>query len=436
MEPSLPSCIALVDCNNFFVSCERVFNPKLLGVPTVVLSSNDGCIIARSEEAKKLGIPMGAAAFKYQKLLKEHNVHVYSSNFELYSDMSARVMNILADSAPSIEIYSIDEAFIDLTSIAPEERFAYAQALRARVTQWTGIPVSFGLAPTKTLAKVANDIAKAVSRGKPKPGIGLQSPGVCYLDTPSAIDAALKYLPVGDVWGIGYRYANKLKGYNIHTVAKLLTMPDEWIRKHMTINGLRTVWELRGTPCISLEEIKAPNQTIIKSRSFGIPVRTLPSLKEAVATYATIAAETLREQKQLCGGICVWLQTSWFVAEEHRYFNSETHIFPLPTAYTPTMIAAATSLVEQMYRSDFAYKKAGIMLVDLSPMDPAQLPLFIATDDVPKQTNAMHAVDAVNNKWGSHTVYFVASGVDQHWKSNRQLRSQRFTTQWDELLRV
>ncbi len=430
------SCIALVDCNNFFVSCERVFNPKLWGIPVVVLSSNDGCIIARSEEAKKLGIPMGAAAFKYQKVLKDHNVKVYSSNFELYSDMSARIMNTLTEYSPSIEIYSIDEAFIDLTTIPAEQRFLYAQALRDRVTQWTGVPVSFGLAPTKTLAKVANDMAKKASRGRPSLGIGRQSPGVCYLDTQAAIDAALQNLPVGDVWGIGYRYSNKLNSYNIRTTAKLLTMPDEWIRKKMTINGLRTIWELRGIPCISLEEIKAPNQTIIKSRSFGVPVRTLSSLKEAVATYVTIAAETLREQKQLCGGICVWLQTSWFVAQEHRYHNSNIHMLELPTAYTPTMIAAATKMVEQMYRPDFAYKKAGIMLVDLSPGHTAQLPLFIPTEEIPKQTHAMQAVDEVNNKWGSRTVFFAASGVDQHWKSNRQLRSQRYTTQWDELLHV
>jgi DNA polymerase V len=278
---------ALIDCNNFYVSCERLFQPMLHGKPVVVLSNNDGCIIARSDEAKALGIPMGLPAFKLADLVKEHSIEVYSSNYTLYGDLSARVMTTLTQWTPAVEVYSIDEAFLQFSPLPPETLTAYGQTMRATLHQWTGIPVSIGIGPTKTLAKLANRLAKRSTEAK----------GVVALTSPSEIEAVLACTPIEDIWGIGPGYTRRLKAHNIRTALQLRDANDRWIRQQLGVVGQRIVWELRGISCLPLELCPPPKQSLMMSRSFGRPITTMIEMREAVATYMTRAAEKVRRHE-------------------------------------------------------------------------------------------------------------------------------------------
>src|SRR4029434_9630627 len=291
---------ALLDCNNFYVSCERLFQPALLGKPVVVLSNNDGCVIARSDEAKALGIPMGLPAFKLADLVKAHPIEVYSSNYTLYGDLSARVMTTLTQWTPDVEVYSIDEAFLKFATLPPAALTVYGQSMRATIQQWTGIPVSIGIAPTKTLAKLANRLAK-------------RSPqGVVTLTASSEIEATLACTRVEDIWGIGPGYTRRLKLYDIRTAMQLRDANDRWIRQQLGVVGQRTVWELRGISCLPLELCPPPKQSLMVSRSFGRPITSLTEMREAVATYTTRAAEKLRRHDVAAGVVTVFLMTNRF----------------------------------------------------------------------------------------------------------------------------
>jgi DNA polymerase V len=414
---------ALVDCNNFYVSCERVFDPSLKERPVVVLSNNDGCVIARSEEAKQLGIPMGSPFFKCRELLERSNGAVLSSNYALYGDMSARVMRILGGFTPDMELYSIDEAFLLFTGSG--DRTELGRAVRQRVRRWTGIPVSIGFGPTKTLAKIANRVAKK----HPEHG------GVFDITGHEHADALLKATDVGDVWGIGRRYAEFLRGRAILSAFDLKNTPDTFVKKHLTITGLQTVMELRGRPCISLEASPPPPKSILCSRSFGTPVSTLAELREAVAAYASRAAEKLRRKNGVASHVHVFLTTNPFKERERQYAAHCSVPLPSSTAYTPEIIGSAHRLLETIYREGHRYQKTGVILTGIetrrqtSLMDPPP-------GELARQKSLMRIMDRVNRRWGSRTLLFAASGIEQPWKMNQARKSRRFTTCWHELLLV
>jgi DNA polymerase V len=326
---------ALIDCNNFYVSCERLFQPMLHGKPVVVLSNNDGCVIARSDEAKALGIPMGLPAFKLTDLVQEHTIEVYSSNYTLYGDLSARVMTTLTQWTPEVEVYSIDEAFLQFATLPLDALTAYGQTMRATIHQWTGIPVSIGIGPTKTLAKLANRLAKRSSEAQ----------GVVALNSPFEIEATLAQTPIEDIWGIGPGYTRRLHAHEIRTALQLRNMTDRWVRQELGIVGLRLVWELRGILCLPLALCPPPKQSLMVSRSFGRPITTLTEMREAVATYMTRAAEKLRRSHMAAGVLTVFLMTSRFT-EEPQYANSVTMPLPVATQDTAELIQYAFQGIE------------------------------------------------------------------------------------------
>lgn len=415
---------ALVDCNNFYASCERVFNPSLKGKPIVVLSNNDGCVIARSNEAKALDIPMGAPYFKYADLFKNNRVVVLSSNYTLYGQMSHRVMQTLEQFSPDLEIYSIDEAFlrlVDETSIN-----SYARQIKQTVYQWTGIPVSIGIAPTKTLAKVANRYAKK----------NLPHEGFFILDDDNLREKILGNLPVQDVWGIGHQISALLYRNGIRTAWELTCMDDNWIKKNLSVVGLRTVWELRGISCLSLEEAAPPKKTIICSRSFGAAVYQEADLAEALSTYVASAAERLRDQESLVSFLEVFLNTSRFKDEE--YYGNSVHVtFPVPTDYTPFLIRYAKYGLNRIYRSGFAYKKVGVMLGGIVSNKAIQQDFFVE-NQVSDQRHRilMQIMDRANSKYGKDIIKLAAQGIKQPWKMKRRKCSDHFTTAWDDILKI
>ncbi|HSX12713.1 MAG TPA: Y-family DNA polymerase, partial [Rhabdochlamydiaceae bacterium] len=347
MSSAKPSFFFLIDCNAFFVSCEKLFNPGLSQKPVVVLSNNDGCVVARSKEAKALGIPMGAPAFKYQSLFKEKEVQVFSSNFSLYSDISYRVMRVLSQFTCDMEEYSVDEAFLLLDCPHPREK---AAEIKQRVLQWTGIPVSIGIGKTKTLAKVANDLAKKEEKAN----------GIFFLDTPESIDAALKWLPVSEIWGIGRRLEDSLHAYGIHTALAFKNAADSWLKKLFSVTVYKTALELRGIHCLSLDTVAPAKQSITCSRSFAKPVYTLDSLNEALATFTASAAEKMRAEESYASFLSVFLTTSPFIP--NAYGNSAHLSLPEPTSYTPLLISYAKEALKTIYKEDYGYKKVGVIL--------------------------------------------------------------------------
>ncbi|MGH7909534.1 MAG: Y-family DNA polymerase [Thermodesulfobacteriota bacterium] len=420
----MQSIFALVDCNNFYVSCERVFNPKLKGKPVIVLSNNDGCAVARSEEAKSL-IPMGAPAFKYQDVIKKHNIQVFSSNYTLYADMSHRVMSTLAQFTPEMEVYSIDEAFLSLTGFSHLNLTEYAKQIKATVMRWTGIPISIGISPTKTLAKIANKLAKK------NPMCG----GVLDLTNHPRLDDFLSSVKVEDIWGIGIRYTKLLNRNGIFTALDLKNAHDAFVKKNMTVMGLRTVWELRGNPCIQ-DEIDEPNKQIIRSRGFGRPVDNLNELKEAVTFHITRAAEKLREQKCNASHISTFIETNRFKTDSPQYSNSAGCYLPEPTAYTPLLIKYALNNLERIHKEGYRFVKAGVMLMGIVPEDQVQLSLLDPVRPIERDRALMKAVDKINTSWGSNTVKYASSGLDQEWRMRRAKLSPRYTTNWEEVLVV
>jgi DNA polymerase V len=412
---------ALVDCNNFYVSCERVFDPKLENKPVVVLSNNDGCVVARSNQAKALGIGMGVPAFEITHLLKKHNVEVFSSNYTLYADMSSRVMQTLSTFTPDIEIYSIDEAFLNLAGFN-SSLTDYGRKIQRTVKQWTGLPVTVGIASTKTLAKVANFLAKRSPKAK----------GVLDLTSSPHLDKALEQVPVEKVWGIGIQSTIKLKRVGIKTALDLKNADISWIRNRFGVNGLRTVYELRGSCCYELEDNPPAKKSICVSRMFGRPVESIDELKQAIAGYASRAGEKLRQQHLAAAAETVFVTTSRFI--KNRYFNSQTIEFAVATSDTRQLINAASTCIDRLFREGYRFKKCGIILSGLVSQDRVQQSLF-DTADREKSKRLMQAVDTVNARV-STPLRWAAEGLNQPWQVKFKRRSSCYTTRWDELPEV
>ncbi len=411
----------LVDCNQFFVSCEQLFNPRLLKKPVVVLSSNDGCIVARSKEAKALGIPIGAPAYQYAALFKEKGVHLLSSNFALYADISCRVMQVLHDLSPHVEEYSVDEAFLIADGKDPVEE---ALKIQKRVVQWTGIPVSIGIGPTKTLAKVAGDLAKTAPSG------------VLALMDEKIIDETLKNLAPSDIWGIGSRLNLALKSHGIFTAYDLKQASELWLKTHFSVFVMRTVLELKGTACFSLEEIPTTRQSLTCSRSFGTRVTELADLEEALSTYVASAAVKLRREGLLASHLSVFITTSPFLTHS-RYSNVLTINLTEPTSYTPQLIQAAKSALAPLFRKGYLYKKVGVIFGDLVSKETYQRDLFSSPSlSNEKGKKAMAILDQINRTLEGGKVRFAAEGFEKKWQRKRENASPRYTTSWQELLTV
>jgi len=417
----MPPVFALVDCNNFYASCERVFDPKLEEKPVVVLSNNDGIVVARSNEAKALGIGMGVPEFQLRRLIRSHNVQVYSSNYTLYGDMSQRVMDTLAQFSPDLEVYSIDEAFLSLSGFTSRNLTEYGRTIRATVKRWTGIPVSVGIAESKTLAKVAGRVAKRSP----------DAAGIFDLTACQDRDALLAKTAVNDVWGIGPNYARMLTQHGIQTAFDLRGADDHWIRKRMGVVGARIVQELRGVSCLALEDCPAPKQGITVSRSFGRPVTTLAEMKEAVAFYIGRAAEKLREERLAVTVLTVFLTTNTF-KDEPQYSNAVTIKLPVSTDSTSALLRYALSGMERIYRDGYRYKKAGVMLTALVPASQVQGDLF-DQQDRERSGRLMRTLDRLNDHMGAGTLRYAAEGITKRWRARFERRSPAYTTNWHDL---
>jgi DNA polymerase V len=416
---------ALVDCNNFYASCERVFNPKLERSPVVVLSNNDGCIIARSEEAKALGIKMGEPAFLMEDLLIKNNVAVFSSNYALYGDMSERVMTSLAELVKDIEVYSIDEAFLDLHGYGYTDLPKFAMQIKKTVKQWTGLSVTIGVAPTKTLAKIANRFAKK----------NKEFQGFCYLTDPKDIENKLENTLVEDVWGIGSQYYILLKKTGIYNALQLSKANDAWIRKYMTVMRLRTVYELRGIPCIPLEHHPADKKNICYARSFGKSTSDIEVLKEAISNYGAQCAQKLRKQKSCANLLSVFLETNRFKEEEPQYSYIKTVNLPAPTNNTPEIVHYAIGALKSIFKKAYNYKKTGIIVSGFSPDSEVQTALF-DDKDREKLNNLMKTLDEINRREGRDFVRVASQGYDRKWKLRQEKLSPRYTTNWDDFLKI
>ena len=416
-----PRRIALVDCNNFYASCERVFNPAWEARPVAVLSNNDGCVIARSNEVKEAGIPMGAPFFKYRDRLEAMRAVVVSSNYALYGDMSARVMNTLGRFTPDMEIYSIDEAWLDLTGFDPARLDAYGREIVATTYRETGIPVSMGIGPTKVLAKIANRICK-------KRKIPAQ---VFNLGGSEALDSLLAMVPVGDVWGIGLRWATKLSSQGIRTALGLRNADPQEMRERYNVVMQRIVMELRGTPCLDFEDIE-PRKQIIASRSFGSRRTRKEDLIEAVTMHATRAGEKLRRQGSACGAVQVSIRTGKHNPAEAYYAPSALVRFPVATADTRKLIGAARAGVERVFKEGPRYAKSEIMLLDIVPDDAVQGGLFDERDTAQSRA-LMNAVDRINRLHGRRTVFYAGEGIRQGWAMKRDRMTPAYTTRWTDI---
>ncbi len=414
--------LALVDCNNFYASCERVFNPKLDHQPVVVLSNNDGCIIARSNEAKALGFAMGDPYHLNRDKIRQHKVKVFSSNYALYGDMSRRVMSTLATHALDVEIYSIDEAFLSLDGFKHRGLNSYASSIRSAVKRTTGIPVSIGIGSTKTLAKIANRLAKKL------PG----SEGVFNL-LESDVDEVLAQVDVADVWGIGRQWAAWLKGQGINTALDFKRADPKRIRARMTVVGEKIVSELNGESCLDLELVAPPQKGITVSRSFGRQLSDRAMIRQALLQFVDRAGEKLRRQNLQAKRLSVFLMTSPFAEDGPFYSNSITRKLLFPTDYTPDLIDAAATILEKIYRPGLAYQKCGVMLTDLVPAVRTRHDLFDERDRQ-KQSRLMKALDAINSEHGARTIHFGnLGGTRPQWAMRDGFRSPRYTTRWGEI---
>ena len=418
--------IALVDCNNFYVSCERAFNPKLEGKPVVVLSNNDGCAVARSSEVKALGIKMAEPWFKMEKLAKQHDILALSSNYALYGDLSARVMSILSTFSPKQEVYSIDECFLDLAGFDPKVLMAYGQTIRKTIKQQVGIPVCVGIADTKTLAKLANHCAKKRYAGKD---------GVCDFGryTPTQIRKLFATIPVGDIWGIGRKIAEKLITMKIETVEDLRTADQARMRQQFSIVVERTIKELNGIPCIELDAANTPRQQIMVSRSFGQEVSNYDDLAESVAYFATTAAEKLRKDGSVATSLCVFIQTNPFKLKDPQYTPSLVVSVGEPTDDTTRLVNTALRGLKSIHRPGFKYKKSGVLLMGLQAKQAVQATLFDDTAAQEKSKKLMLVMDSVNRRMGKGSMTIAASGTKQRWAMRRDRKSPNYTTDWDEL---
>ena len=395
---------ALVDCNNFYASCERLFQPRLRGRPVVVLSNNDGCVIARSNEAKALGVGMGAPMFKIRKLVEEHDIAVCSSNYALYGDISERVMSVLGSSAPAHEVYSIDECFLDLDRLGVPNLTDWCRDLREQTLQWTGIPVSVGVGPTKTLSKLANRLAKKSAKAG----------GVLDLaHHPHWIDAALRKTPVGDVWGVGRRWTVMLEERGIQTAHDFANAPDSWVRQRMGVVGLRTVHELRGLVCHALEDQPPPKQTTCCSRTFGTAIYEKGQVHDAVMSFAERAAEKVRHAGQIAGTVQLFIRTDPFAQQAPQKSVSGSATFHRPTSDTRDISAAVMRIFERIWRDGYGWRKAGVLLLDLGAPGQAPVSLFDVIDA--PEDRLMHAMDQINARYGRGTAGLVSAQKYGDW---------------------
>ena len=413
--------IALVDCNSFYVSCERLFKPKIIYKPVVVLSNNDGCVISRSNEAKALGIKMGEPYFKVKELIKKNRVHIFSSNYALYGDLSRRVMRILKTFSPNVEIYSIDEAFIDLSFLKEKEIEDYGKKIRERVLKWTGIPTSVGISSTKTLSKVANHIAKK------------EKAGVIYLN--KNVDEKLKKFPICDVWGVGKQLSKFYMKNGIDNAYKLKIASNTWVKKGTNVLGSRTAMELRGISCIDLELHEEKRKNCCVSRSFGKKVTDLQKLEEAVTTYCLNAAEKIRGDNQVCKRLTVFIRTSPFNKNKKFYSNAITIDLPIATSNSIEMVKTARNALKKIYKPGFFYQKAGIILSNLKDSETSEFNLFSPVIEK-KSKKLMKAIDYTNMKYGRHAISIANAGISKGWKMRREHSSGIDTASFTYLPKV
>jgi DNA polymerase V len=418
---------ALVDGNNFYVSCERVFNPQLEGRPMVVLSNNDGCVVARSAEVKALGVEMGVPWFQLKELAIRHNILALSSNYTLYADMSNRMMGVLGSYSPEQEIYSIDECFLGLVGFAPDSLSTMGQRIRRQVRQWVGIPVCVGIASTKTLTKLANHCAKKDLAG---------SDGVCDFGqlSPDELTALFDRIAVNEVWGVGRRLTERLAGMGITTVRALRDADPALMRREVSVVLERTVRELRGVPCLALEDVAPNKQQIMSSRSFGEYVYEHTDLEQAVSTYIARAAEKLRRQRSRANAVQVYIRTNPFSERQPQYQRGITVPLTQATSDTIRLTRAALWGLKRIYRPGFAYQKAGVMLMELHSEDQVQGVLFATV--APARPALMDVIDRANSRWGGGTLKLASEGVRKPWQMKRERKTPSYTTRWDELPRV
>ena len=415
----------LVDCNNFYASCERVFQPQWESKPVVILSNNDGCVIARSNEAKALNIPMGAPAFKYKQQFKQQGVKVFSSNYPLYGDMSNRVMTILEKYTPNLEIYSIDEAFLQFKGFDLFNLEQEGQRMRKQVRKWTGIPVSVGIAPTKALAKIANKIAKKFVK---------RTQGVYAIDTEEKRIKALQWTKIGDVWGVGRKHKIRLEAIGVCNALQFTQLPDAWVRKHMSVLGLRLKKDLSGVSSIQLEEIIPIKKGIATTRSFEGTITQFSDLEERISTFATSCAEKMRKQRSSCNALLVFVRSDPHKKGGFSYRNS--CVLPLPYATNSSILLSKYAVMglQKIFKKGVHYKKAGVMIMGLIPTEKRQLSIFQNNNN--KHLTLMQSVDRIHKRFGPHRVKLANQDLNRTWKMKQEHLSQRFTTELNEIITI
>lgn len=414
---------ALVDCNNFFASCERVFRPDLNNKPVVVLSNNDGCVIARSNESKALGIPMGAPAFKYKSVFEKNKVHVFSSNYALYGDMSHRVMSMLSEFTPDIEVYSIDESFLKFEGFDYLDLLDYGKTIKKKVDKGTGIPISIGIAPTKALSKVANRIAKKFPK---------ETGGVYVIQNDEQIKKALKWLKIEDVWGIGRKHAQRLQAKQVATALDFINLPDQWVKSNMSIVGLRLKKDLEGQPTLDFEAVK-PKKSITTTRTFEAMLHDYQDIKERVTTFAVHCAEKLRQQNSHCAEITVFILTNRHRKELNQYYKS-VKLKIEPTSSSIVLTKHAVKALSIIFREGYDYKKAGVIIGKFTPENGKQLSLF--SEENPKHIALMQTIDTLNKSIGSNKLKLASQDLGRKWKMKQEKLSPRYTTSLKEIISV
>lgn len=412
---------ALVDCNNFYASCERLFDPSLENKPIVVLSNNDGAVVARSDQAKPF-VPMGAVAYQFKEVFKKHNISVFSSNYALYGDLSNRIMNILKEGCPSIEVYSIDEAFLEFKGFDNIDIEAHCRVLKKQIFKWTGIPVSVGIAKTKALAKVANRISKKYPN---------HHHGVYYLNTEDKRIKALKWLKVEDIWGIGKRYAYKLNQHSIKTAYEFTLLPGQWVKKNMTIKEYRLQRDLQGNSSLFLEDVNN-KKAIATTRSFSNNITDFNDLKERIATYALRCAEKLRKQGSACNLVMIFISSNYHRKDLPQYRKSILLTMPYPTNTDFEIGKQARKGIEAIFKKGIQYKRAGVIVMGLVPENARQLNLFV--NENPNHRHLMKVIDRMNTDIGRNKIKMASEDLGRRWKMKQEKLSQNYTTKWDEII--
>lgn len=425
-HPFVLTMFALADCNNFYPSCIRVFQPSLNGKPVVVLSNNDGCVIARSNEAKLLQVAMGAPYFKIERYVKQEGIAVFSSNYALFGDLSNRVMQVLSGFAPQIEEYSIDECFLDFTGFR-QDLTDYSLLICKTVQQWTGIPISIGIAPTKTLAKLANRLAKK----------GYAANGqVLDWRTVTETESVLKTIALDELWGISGRTAAKLKALEIHNALDLSQADPKRLRLHLGVVMERIVCELQGISCIPLEAMPTPRKQILTSRSFGEKLTLFDDLRAAVSYFATRSAHKLRQQHLTTSALNVFVATSPFDTKNPYYSNSATMLFNKPTHHTADLVQAAHLGLKKIYKPGLYYQRAGVLLPELQPVGVVQKTLFDGEENTGQPGQLMDTLDTINRRYGNNSICYASELLSTRWCMRQQFKSPSYTTQWTDLLTI